>query len=223
MRTNFLEAQTVARIAQSLVGTVRVVWLLMNDTGLRVSDAIKVKYGDIDEKGNIHYLSTKTKKEGICAVSGNILCLLGKGRAEEYVFKSTKFPNKHIHRSTVFKAIKKACIRCGIDPDGVGCHSARKSFAVRDFRENGLGKTMHHLQHSNPATTLFYALSDDPIPRIFADLKIIKQNLDFHYGLIEELRETLDGIFERIVDIDSPLDVKLTDEKRGENPPSKSP
>ena len=219
MRTNFLEAETVARIAQALNGKIQVIWLLMNDTGLRVSDAIKVKYGDIDTKGQIHYKSLKTKKEGICAVSGNVLCLLGKGRPDEYVFRSSKNPQKHIHRATVFKAIKRACDRCGIDPDGVGCHSARKSFAVRDFRENGLGKTMHHLQHSSPATTLFYALSDDPIPRIFADIKIIKQSLDFHYTLIEELRESLDGIFERIVDIDAPLDIKLPDEKRGENSP----
>jgi integrase len=219
MMTSFIEAETVAKIASRMKGNSRKIWLLMNDTGLRVSDAVKVKYGDIDKKGYLHYKAQKTGKTGIIRISGEVLALLGRGKSDEYIFKSAKFPHKHIHRSTVFRHIKTACKRAGINSDGIACHSARKAFAVRDFRENGLGKTMHDLLHSDAATTLFYALSDNPIPRIFAQLKIIDQSLNMHLGFIEDLSEKIEMLFRMIVDIDAPIDVKLPDEKRGENSP----
>lgn len=214
MRTKYIPAETVSRIASRMPEQTRKLWLLMNDTGLRVSDAVKLKYSDIDKQGKIHYKSAKTGKNGVIGVSGAVLALLGRRKTDEYIFKSSKNPKKHIHRSTVFKHIKKACLLCGIDPEGIATHTARKNFAVRDFRENGLGKTMYDLQHSNAATTLFYALSDDPIPEIFAKLKIIYQSLDMHYEKIEELYAICDSILEKIVDIDAPINVKISDEKK---------
>lgn len=214
MRTNYVEPEAVAKIAMAMKGHSKTIWLLMNDTGLRISDAVKLKYTDIDSKGQIHYKATKTGKTGIIRVSGEVLALIPKNGGDEYVFKSSVNPSKHIHRSTVFRQIKAACKRLGIDADGIACHSARKAFAVRDFRENGLGQTMHDLQHSSPATTLFYSLSDNPIPRIFAEIKIIKQILDMHLKHIDELREICDMLYERISDIDEPLNVKITDEKK---------
>jgi integrase len=214
MRTKFIPPETVALIASGMPEHTRKIWLLMNDTGLRVSDAVKLKYNDIDKEGKIHYKSSKTGKNGIIAVSGNVLALLGRRKSNEFVFKSSKSPKKHIHRATVFKHIKRACKLCGIDPEGIATHTARKNFAVKDFRENGLGKTMYDLQHSNAATTLFYALSDDPIPQVFAKLKIIDQSLNMHYEKIEELFEICDRIFERIENFDEPLRVRIADQKK---------
>lgn len=212
--TKYIPPETVAKISQRLVGDCRTIWLLMNDTGLRVSDAVKLKYSDIDKKGQIHYISTKTGKKGIVKPSGAVLSLLGRKNSNDYIFKSGKNPKKHIHRSTVFRHIKTACKLCGIDPEGIGTHTARKNFAVKDFRENGLGKTMHDLQHSSPATTLFYALSDDPIPQIFGQIKVLKQQIDFNYEKILELYEICDRIFERIENFDEPLRVRIADQKK---------
>lgn len=214
MRTNYIEPAEVAKIASCMKGDCKKIWLLMNDTGLRISDVVKLRYSDIDSKGQIHYVAQKTGKTGIIRVSGEVLALFGKRRSDEYIFRSRKNPSKHIHRSTVFRHIKQACAKAGIDSDGISCHSARKAFAVRDFRENGLGQTMHDLQHSSPATTLFYSLSDNPIPRIYAELKIIKQQLNMHFELIEELREICDGLLEKLVDVDEPLRVKIAEEKK---------
>lgn len=214
MRTNYIEPAEVAKIASCMKGDCRTIWLLMNDTGLRISDVVKLRYSDIDSKGQIHYVAQKTGKTGIIRVSGEVLALFGKRQSEEYIFRSRKNPSKHIHRSTVFRHIKQACKKAGIDPEGVACHSARKAFAVRDFRENGLGQTMHDLQHSSAATTLFYSLSDNPIPRIYAELKIIKQQLNMHFELIEELQEICDGLLEKLVNVDEPLRVKIAEEKK---------
>lgn len=219
MRTNYIEPAEVAKIASCMKGHAKTIWLLMNDTGLRISDAIKLKYSDIDDKGQIHYTAVKTGKTGIIRASGEVLSLIPCKKTDEYIFKSKSNPSKHIHRSTVFRQIKAACKRAGLDPAGIACHSARKAFAVRDFRENGLGQTMYDLQHSNAATTLFYSLSDNPIPRIFAEIKILKQVLDMHYEKIAELFEICDSLCEKLVDIDEPIKVKLSDEKRGEDSP----
>lgn len=219
MRTNYIEPAEVAKIASCMKGDSKKIWLLMNDTGLRISDAVKLRYSDIDSKGQIHYKAQKTGKTGIIRVSGEILALLGRSDGDSYVFRSRKNPSRHIHRSTVFRHIKQACKKAGIDPDGIACHSARKAFAVRDFRENGLGQTMHDLQHSSAATTLFYGLSDNPIPRIFAELRCIRQILDMHQDKIEDLFDICDTLTEAVFDIDKPLDVKISDEKRGEDSP----
>ncbi|MBQ8574417.1 MAG: tyrosine-type recombinase/integrase [Clostridia bacterium] len=207
MRTKYITPDEVARIAADLKGHSRVIWLLMVDTGLRISDAVKLKYSDIDDKGQIHYKSKKTGKNGIAVPSGTVLALLGRKVGSEYIFRSVKNPKKHIHRSTVFRHIKEACKKCGINADGIAPHSARKAFAVKDFRQNGLGKTMLDLQHSSPATTLFYALSDDPIPQIFSEIERIK-------GRVDDLFEICDTLHGLIVDIDAPCDVKLT--KKGD-------
>ena len=216
MRTKFIDSDTVSKVAQNIKDKkIRTIWLLMNDTGLRVSDAVGIRYSDIDSKGQIHYKSKKTGKNGIAKPSPNILALLGRQPIRSmYVFSSNKNPAKHIHRSTVFKAIKKACSDAGIDSEGIAPHSASKAFAVNDFRQYGLGKTMHDLQHSSAATTLFYALSDDPIPQIFAQLKVLKQCINFNYEKIEDLFEICDRILEKIVDVDEPLKLKVSDQKK---------
>lgn len=177
-------------------------WLIMDYTGLRVSDVVRIKYGDISKDGTLKYISLKTGKAGFIKLPGELLALIGRRGGEEYVFKSSKSPKKHIHRTTVYRHIKKACRKVGIDSDGVSCHSARKSFAVRTFRENGLGKTMHMLQHSSPSTTLLYALSDNPIPRIYQEIRKIKKQ-------INELYEICDMLLSKIVDVDAPLDVQI--------------
>lgn len=204
MQTKYLSPDVVARIAAHMKGDSRTLWLLMNDTGLRVSDAVKLRYNDIDTEGRIHYKSQKTGKTGIISVSGAVLSLIQRKKSSDYIFKSVRNPKKHIHRSTVFRHIKQACALCGINAEGIAPHSARKSFAVKDFRENGLGKTMHDLQHSSPATTLFYALSDDPIPEIFKEIRRIKKRLS-------ELEEVCDMIVDTVFETDEPLNVSLSD------------
>lgn len=207
MQTKFIELSEVSQIASRMPDVSRGVWLLMNDTGLRVSDAIRVKYGDIDEYGYLHYVAKKTKKHGRAKLSEAFLNEYypkfrtpKKKWQHEYVFPS---PNKKLYapisRSTVFRHIKKACDELGIDSTGIAPHSARKSFAVRDFREFGLGRVMHDLQHSDASTTLLYAMSDNAIQALYKDLRILENRIaslsDKSDSEIEEITEKLDILF----------------------------
>lgn len=208
MITRYLEPEQVAGVANALPSRLRPIWLLMYATGMRVSDVIKLRECDIDTDGVVHWTAQKTGKSASRKLPGEVLAVIPRAcnDSEEWLFRSEKNPAKHIHRSTLFRHIKKACIKCGINPEGVGTHTARKSFAVKDYRENGLGKTMHDLQHSNASTTLFYALSDNPIPRVFQKLKEIDEKLT-------EFGEILDLLINAIFPPDEPLNVRISDEK----------
>ena len=184
MQTRFVELSEVSQIANHMPDVSRGVWLLMNDTGLRVSDAINVKYKDIDKYGYLHYTAKKTKKNGRAKLSEAFLneyyrgYKRPKGDLDRFLFPSyDKKRRAPISRSTVFRHIKKACSELGIDADGVAPHSARKSFAVRDFREYGLGRVMHDLQHRDASTTLLYAMSDNAIQALYKELRDTQEKL----------------------------------------------
>lgn len=211
MQTKFIELSEVSQIASRMPYISRGVWLLMNDTGLRISDAIRVKYGDIDEHGFLHYIAKKTKKNGRAKLSEAFLneyfpeYKQSIDYENRYLFPSPSPKRKDtgpISRSTVFRHIKKACDKLGIDSTGIAPHSARKSFAVRDFREFGLGRVMHDLQHRDASTTLLYAMSDNAIQALYKDLRILENRIaslsDKLDSEIEEITEKLDILFDYV-------------------------
>ena len=160
MQTRYLEPESVAKVANALSGHSRTIWLLMNEVGLRISDAVKIKHCHIGLDGTLWWTSSKTGKTASRKLTGEMLVLLAprKDRPNKYIFESQNVKAEHIHRTTVYRHIKKACDKVGINPEGIGTHTGRKSFAVKDFRENGLGRTMFDLQHSSAATTLLYSV-----------------------------------------------------------------
>lgn len=209
MRTRYLEADDVAEVANALKTPYNVIWLLMWHTGLRISDAINLEYKQISSDGKLKWKSIKTKKTATRQLPPELLLMLGRGKPSEWVFPSKRKLGEHIDRSTVWRNIKKACKKCGIDADGVGTHTARKSFAVKDFRENGLGQTMFDLQHSSASVTLLYALSDNPIPRIYDEIKALKEDLQEVY----EILDTHDKILRGYSDDDA-INVRFSEQKK---------
>lgn len=182
----------VSLIADKMPKYTRGVWLLMNDTGLRVSDAIGVKYSDIDKAGYLHYVAQKTGKSGRAKLSDSFIReYVGNHRTGAYLFPSPKKPGEHVCRSTVFRHIKNACRALQIDPTGIAPHSARKSFAVRDFREYGLGRVMHDLQHRDASTTLLYAMSDNAIQALYKEIRKLQNDM-------EDVTEKLDILFDEV-------------------------
>lgn len=227
MQTKFIELSEVSQIASRMPDVSRGVWLLMSDTGLRVSDAIRVKYGDIDTFGYLHYVAKKTKKSGRAKLTEAFLNEYypkyrkpQKKWENDYVFPS---PNKKLYapvsRSTVFRHIKKACDELGIDSTGIAPHSARKSFAVRDFREFGLGRVMHDLQHRDASTTLLYAMSDNAIQALYKDLRILSKKLDSE---VEEITEKLDFLFDYLFGDDLNIKIAKKEQKTSKKRQKKS-
>lgn len=166
----------------------RGIWLLMLETGVRVSDAVGACNGDFDAQGFYHYVAHKTGKPGRAKVSPDFIrSYVDRERPDDLLFPSKRRRNRPFTRQTVYNHIRKAAKLCGYDVEHISPHTARKSFAVDLYEKKGLGATMAALQHKDAATTLLYAMSDDPLGAIRRDISDIRDDLS-------ELREILDMI-----------------------------
>lgn len=182
MRTRYVTDDIVQEIERRMPYPTAGVWRLCCETGVRVSDAVKALRTDFDKEGHFTYTAQKTGKKGVALVSQDFMrqYVIPKRTwyKKPYIFPSPKKLGNHITRQTVWNHIKIACIRAGINPEGIAPHSARKHFAVDLFRKDGLGATMTALQHRDVGTTMIYALSDDALHRCIVEVKQLKKIVD---------------------------------------------
>lgn len=130
------------------------------ETGLRVSDLLKLKYGAFNELSKA--LLVKEQKTGkyreikITGVMRNgvwgLQCARGKSD-QDYIF-SGRDGTKPMHRSTVYRHLKRAGAQLGLE--GIGTHSLRKTYAVGLFKASGgdLELVRERLNHKSSDTTL---------------------------------------------------------------------
>jgi len=74
------------------------------------------------------------------------------------VFKSRVGDNRAISRIQAYRQLKGLARELGLDAERLGCHSARKAFALQVHRaaKFDLTKTMRILGHSRPSVTCSY-------------------------------------------------------------------
>ena len=194
MQTKYVPLDTLRRIASEMPTESRGAFLLSMQTGVRITDALCAKAKDFDKSGFFHYKAHKTGKSGRAFVTDDFIKEFVNGHMkDDYIFQSRYKVGRHVTRQTVFNHIKKACFKLAISPDGVAPHTARKAFAVDLFRREGLGKTMHALQHRDVATTLLYALSDDSIVELSKRLEKIEKRVSRLDKLCDDLSEIVFG------------------------------
>ena len=131
-------------------------------TGLRISDVLALKPQQAVNRGGTWYIETTAQKTGklVCApVSEALARGLTRRRGFAWVFPSPKNSRKHRTRQAVWADVKAACKRLGI-AENVTPHSARKIFAVGEFKKRGLQTVQDELQHDRVTTTLLYAFAD---------------------------------------------------------------
>lgn len=131
-------------------------------TGLRISDVLALKPPQAVNRGGTWYIETTAQKTGkpVCApVSEALARGLTRRRGFAWVFPSPKNSRKHRTRQAVWADVKAACKRLGI-AENVTPHSARKIFAVGEFKKRGLQSVQDELQHDRVTTTLLYAFAD---------------------------------------------------------------
>ena len=127
------------------------------ETGLHIGDVLKMRPADIQGR-TITYTAQKTGKAGKKVVSADLAKRLKQIAGKNYVFTG-RFGDKPRTRQTVWKDVKKASKELKIQGN-LSCHSARKTYAVEEFHNEGLTKTQKELQHNRLDTTMLYAYSD---------------------------------------------------------------
>lgn len=132
-------------------------------TGLRIGDVLALKQEDVDQSGAVHTVCAKTGKAFDGAIPSGFALELKRraGTNSVWLFPSPspRRVGKPRTRQAVWRDIKRAAKICAI-PRNVTPHSARKVYAVGEFKKKGLEAAQASLQHDRLGTTLIYAFSD---------------------------------------------------------------
>lgn len=134
------------------------------NTGLRISDIIKLQVNDILNQNRefrphitiIEEKTKKTKKFKINAVVADELYPFIKDKAqEEYIFKSRNGKNKPISRVRAYLILNQAGEKIGLEE--IGTHTLRKTFGYHYYQRTHDIATLQELfNHSSPSITLRY-------------------------------------------------------------------
>jgi integrase len=152
-----------------------ILFLIGINTGLRISDILKLKVGDV--KGtHISIREKKTGKQKRIRITPSLKRELnwyieGK-RDDEYLIKSRNGHNKPIGRSMAYKILRKTAERFHLDE--IGTHTLRKTFGYHFYQQTkDVAMLQEIFNHSSPAITLKYiGVNQDSMDRAMTKFKI---------------------------------------------------
>ena len=140
------------------------------ETGWRISDVLSLTPKQIQGR-TIRIVAQKTGKPDKKVVSADLAKRLKQISSKDFVFEG-RFGDKPRTRQAVWKDIKRSAKQLKLDGN-ISCHSARKTYAVEDFKDGGLAQVQKDLQHSDVNTTMLYAFAD------LIDRTPAMKNIDF--------------------------------------------
>lgn len=135
------------------------------DYGMRIGDVLRMP-ADAVRTGKWSFQEEKTGKRRRVRLSETHRALLSAWCGKFYAFPHRLDPHKHRTRQAVYKNLRK--LAEGLRLEHVTPHTARKVYAVKRYRQSGgdLDRVQRLLNHSDPAVTVLYALSDQYKSRV---------------------------------------------------------
>ncbi len=158
MTAEYLLHREMEHVFAALTPANRLVCRVCVSTGLRVGDVVQLRTEQLAPQFWI--TEQKTGKRRRVNLSGPLLRQLKAQAGRVWVFESTRGPDKHRTRQTVWRDVKRAAKAFRL-PQNVTVHSLRKVFAVDALgkAKGNLGKVQRALNHSDQATTMIYAMA----------------------------------------------------------------
>ena len=165
MRTGYVEPDAFRLLLTALMPANRLALEVSMVTGLRISDVLHLKTADLVRTARPTITERKTGKRRRVYFPRALrdALLLQAGRF--YVFEGRYDERKSRTRQAVFKDLKRVARLYRIDGEkireNVAPHTARKIYAVQDYRTHGsLERVRRLLNHNDEAVTALYALAD---------------------------------------------------------------
>lgn len=154
MRTSALSYGEYRQMLKYLSGDNRLVCEVALETGLRIDDVLSLPAAAAVVAVSV--VERKTGKRRVVDLSPRMRCRLGVRCGSDYLFPGRL--SGHRHRSTINKAMRKAWLASGGDPQRViAPHSIRKLYARRLFKTSGSVEAVQsELGHEHLSTTLIY-------------------------------------------------------------------
>jgi integrase len=152
------DKKDLERLKKALHGRDRLMFIMGVSLGLRISDLLSLKIGDVRGKTHLKLREQKTKKLRPIKLSQTVLNEVARldGSDDEYIFKSRKGDNKPISRVQAYRILNGAAERAGLDIT-IGTHTLRKSFGYALYKQGiDITRIMEIFGHSTPAMTLKY-------------------------------------------------------------------
>lgn len=157
MRADYVKPSTLDLIVNQLEPENANALRVSAETGIRIGDVLRLRRSDL--RGNVlTFTAQKTGKSGRAQISARLRRDLNAYAGTEFLFPGSR-GNATRTRQAVWADVKRVCRALGIRSN-ISPHSARKTFAVEDYHENGLDHVKKALQHDDTSVTLLYALSD---------------------------------------------------------------
>lgn len=177
----FKTKREVERMKKALHGRDRLLFIVGVSFGLRISDLLTLKLGDLRGKTHLSIIEKKTantrhsKRPRRIKISDTVAKEIAKldGNDDDYLFQSRKGVNKPISRVQAYRILNAAAERAGLNVN-VGCHSTRKTFGWQLYN-NGIDITriMEIFGHSTPAMTLKYiGITSDEIDEAYEAIEV---------------------------------------------------
>lgn len=147
------------------------------NTGLRISDLLKLKVIDVRGKSHVEIKEQKTGKVKRFPILGNLQSMLEEYTRNkdlsEYLFKSRNGENRPITRVQAYMILNNACCKCGIQ-DRIGMHSLRKTFSYHHYKQfHDVAILQYLLNHSSPSITLRYiGITDDNVEKTLQQFEL---------------------------------------------------
>ncbi|OQR57873.1 site-specific integrase [Bacillus sp. CDB3] len=145
------------------------------NTGLRISDILKLKVGDV-QGSHISMREMKTGKQKRIQMTSSLkreLKWYNEGRAdEEHLLPSRKGKNRPIGRSMAYKILKRTAEEFGLDE--IGTHTLRKTYGYHMYLQTkNIALLMEIFNHSSEKVTLRYiGVNQDAMDKAMSRFKI---------------------------------------------------
>lgn len=172
MRTDYIKPSVYKKIYSIMQYENALALRTSLETGMRIGDVLDLEKNQLQGR-RISFTAQKTGKSAKKVISVDLSKRLRQVSGSRFIFEG-RYGDKPRRRQTVWKDVKKACKELHIT-ENVGCHSARKTYAVEELHEHGLPTVQKELQHDRLSTTMLYAFSD----LLTADVKNCDIGTDF--------------------------------------------
>ncbi len=134
-------------------------FLIGINSGLRISDILKLKVSDVKNKKYIELVEQKTNKFRRFPITKSYKSEIDKfvcdKNLQDWLFTGNN-SKKPLSRVQAYRIIHKACIAAEIQAR-IGTHTLRKTFGYHFYKKNkDIALLQHILNHSNPSVTLRY-------------------------------------------------------------------
>lgn len=165
MRTGYVEPDVFELLLTALMPANRLALQVSMVTGLRIADVLHLKTYDLLRTSRPTITERKTGKHRRVYFPRALREEMLRQAGRYYIFEGRFEETRPRTRQAVFKDLKRVARLYRIDGEkirvNIAPHTARKIYAVQDYRAHGsLERVRRLLNHSDEAVTALYALAD---------------------------------------------------------------